>query len=141
MPDDSHDDLNLDDVSSDNLNFADLLSSTTQADDGYSVHAHDDYAGVYVGVCLLHLEMPWVRSLKEKRALVKPIAEKLKTRFPVSVSRLDGLNDHDWELLGISAISHDPTWLEGVLNKASRFAKSISECRMYEVALEVERWR
>lgn len=125
----------------DDLNFAEIISSDNQHDEDYGPYAHDDYAGVYVGVCLLRLEMPWVRSLKEKRALVKPVAEKLKTRFPVSVSRLDGLNKHDWELLGISAISHDPTWLEGVLNKASRFAKSISECRMYEVALEVERWR
>ncbi len=138
MPDD------LPDNHPDDLNFADMFSldsQDNQADEAYNTHTYDDYAGVYVGVCLLRLEMPWVRSLKEKRALVKPVTEKLKTRFPVSVSRLDGLNDYDWELVGITAISHDPSWLEGVLNKASRFAKSISECRMYEVTLEVERWR
>ena len=93
-----------------------------------------------MGVCLLVFEMPWVHSLKEKRALVKPVTEKLKTRFPVSVARLDGLNAHDWERVGISAISSDPQWLETTLNKVSAFASSMSECRVYEESLEVERW-
>ena len=101
---------------------------------------HVDDARVYIGVCLLMFEMPWVHSLKEKRALVKPVAEKLKNRFPVSVARLDGLNAHGWERIGMSAISNDPQWLEMTLNKASAFASSISECRVYEESLEIEHW-
>jgi uncharacterized protein YlxP (DUF503 family) len=62
---------------------------------------------VYIGVYLVRLEMPWARSLKEKRSLVKPVSEKLKARFPVSVARLGGLDSHDWELLGVTAISSD----------------------------------
>ena len=46
------------------------------------------------------LEMPWVASLKEKRSLIKPVTEKLKVRFPVSVARLAGLDAHEWELIG-----------------------------------------
>lgn len=55
--------------------------------------------------------MPWVMSLKEKRALIKPVTEKLKARFPVSVARLDGLDAHDWERIGATAISSDAEWL------------------------------
>ncbi|CAN5546669.1 hypothetical protein BH24DEI1_BH24DEI1_16490 [soil metagenome] len=40
-------------------------------------------SNVYIGVYLARLETPWARSLKEKRALIKPVAERLKARFPV----------------------------------------------------------
>ena len=113
---------------------------STRVDSARVDSIHVDDAHVYIGVCLLMFEMPWVHSLKEKRALVKPVAEKLKNRFPVSVARLDGLNAHGWERVGMSAISNDPQWLEMTLNKASAFASSISECRVYEESLEIEHW-
>jgi uncharacterized protein YlxP (DUF503 family) len=95
---------------------------------------------VYIGVYLVRLETPWVRSLKEKRALVKPIAERLKVRFPVSVARLAGLDSHGWELLGVTAISHDAVWLEGMLNKVAVFVAEEGGCRIGPSSLEVEVW-
>lgn len=79
-------------------------------------------------------------SLKEKRALIKPVVEKLKVRFPVSVARLDGLNAHDWELIGVSAISHDAVWLEGVLNRVGDFVAAHSGASVTESSVEIERW-
>jgi uncharacterized protein len=78
---------------------------------------------VYVGVLLVTLETPAVHSLKEKRSLILPITERLKARFPVSVARLDGLNAHAWERIGVSAISADPGWLERVLGSALAFVE------------------
>jgi len=66
----------------------------------------------YIGVLTLRLEMPWVSNLKEKRALVRPVVERLKVRFPVTVARLDGLDVHDWELIGVTTISNDHEWIE-----------------------------
>lgn len=75
----------------------------------------------YVGVLTLRLEMPWVRSLKEKRALVKSVVERLKARFPVSVARLDGLHVHDWEIIGVTALSNDYIWVQETLRLAADF--------------------
>jgi uncharacterized protein len=94
---------------------------------------------VYIGVYLVRLEMPWARSLKEKRSLVKPISEKLKARFPVSVARLGGLDSHDWELLGVTAISSDAAWLEAMLAKAAAFVEA-GDCRIGYRSLEIELW-
>ncbi len=95
---------------------------------------------VYVGVYLARLEMPWVSSLKEKRSLIKPVTEKLKVRFPVSVARLGGLDAHDWELIGATAISADPVWLEGMLGKVGDFVAAHGVYRVAESSVELELW-
>lgn len=81
-------------------------------------------ATIYVGVLMFTLDMPGVHSLKQKRALVLPITEKLKSRFPVSVARLDGLEAYAWERIGVSAISADAVWLERTLDRVLSFVLS-----------------
>ncbi len=97
-------------------------------------------ANVYVGVYQARLEMPWVGSLKEKRALVKPVVERLKVRFVVAVARLDGLNEHSWETLGVTAISSDRVGLEGLLHKVEAFVAAGGEYRVTASSLDIEVW-
>lgn len=94
---------------------------------------------VYVGVLLIELSMPWSQSLKEKRSLVMPVTERLKARFPVSVARLSGLDAHDWELIGVTSLSHDPVWLEGMLRKVLDFVGA-REVTVVRSQLDVEPW-
>lgn len=84
----------------------------------------------YIGVLTLRLEMPWVSNLKEKRALVRPVVERLKVRFPVTVARLDGLDAHDWELIGVTTISNDHEWIGQTLKMASDFVAAGGEYRV-----------
>lgn len=95
--------------------------------------------GIYLGVLLIELSTPWARSLKQKRSLVLPVTEKLKSRFPVSVARLDGLDSHDWELIGVAALSHDPVWLEGMLIKVLAFVEA-KDVRVTRSQLDLEPW-
>ncbi len=91
----------------------------------------------YIGVYTARLEMPWVSNLKEKRALIRPVTERLKARFPVSVARLDGLDSHDWETIGVVSISHDATWLDGVLQDVSSFIVANGEYTVRDETFEV----
>ncbi|ADV68400.1 DUF503 domain-containing protein [Deinococcus maricopensis] len=84
----------------------------------------------YVGTLTLRLEMPWVGSLKEKRALVRPIVERVKSRFPVSVARLDGLDAHDWEVVGVVTVSNDAAWVEETLRHVADFFAEQGEYRV-----------
>ena len=88
---------------------------------------------------MVRFSTPFVRSLKEKRSLIKPITEGLKVRFPVSVARLEGLDAHDWELVGVAAIAADPVWLRGMLETAADFvtAKGVP---VGESRVEIEVW-
>ncbi|MCS7059262.1 MAG: DUF503 domain-containing protein [Meiothermus sp.] len=92
----------------------------------------------YLGVYTARLEMPWVRSLKEKRALVKPAIERLRARFPVSAARLAGQDDHAWEVVGFSLIGYDGVWVENVLHQAAEFIAAQGEYRVVQAQWSVE---
>ena len=96
-------------------------------------------ATVYVGVLLITIDTPGVGSLKGKRALLLPVVERLKARFPVSVARLDGLDSHDWERIGVSAISHDRAWLERTLAGALAFVEGRG-LRVRRSSVDIEVW-
>ncbi|WP_457637233.1 DUF503 domain-containing protein [Oceanithermus sp.] len=91
----------------------------------------------YLGVLTARLEMPWVRSLKEKRALIRPVMERAKARFPVSAARLDGLDEHGWERVGFSVIGNDATWVAGVLEAVEKFLAINGDYRLVVLAREV----
>jgi uncharacterized protein len=92
-------------------------------------------------VALLHVDlaMPWVRSLKEKRSVVTPLVERLRTRYPVAVARVAGLDDHDWERLAIATVASDADTAHAVMARVERFLAG-GEARVRARRLEVEVW-
>ncbi len=94
----------------------------------------------YVGFYAARLEMPWVRSLKEKRALVRPVIEKIRARFPVSAARLEGLDVHGWEAVGFVVIGNEAGWVEEVLVQVAAFLRASGEYAVREERIEVVRW-
>lgn len=94
---------------------------------------------IYVGVLIVDVETPWAHSLKEKRALLRPVVERLRRRFEVSVARLDGLDDHGWERIGVSVIGNDRVVLARLLDRALGFVNA-SELRVGAHVLDIEVW-
>ncbi len=92
----------------------------------------------YIGVYTARLEMPWVANLKEKRALIRPVTERLKARFPVSVARLDGLDTHTWEVIGVVTISNDAAWVEETLRHVADFVAGNGEYRVSDERFELQ---
>lgn len=92
----------------------------------------------YLGIYTARLEMPWVKSLKEKRALVKPTIERLRSRFPVSAARLAGQDDHGWEVVGFSLIGYDGVWVETVLREAADFIATQAEYQVVNSSWSIE---
>jgi uncharacterized protein YlxP (DUF503 family) len=91
----------------------------------------------YVGVLTVRVEMPWVASLKEKRALVRPVVERLKVRYPLTVARLDGLDAHDWEVIGVATISNDYGWVQDTLRMAADYIAKEGPYRVTEEHTEI----
>ncbi len=94
---------------------------------------------VWVGVLTFVVRTPGARSLKDKRGLVTPIVERVRSRFRVSVARLEGLDRLDRETLGAVVLSADPELCRSVLDRIRSFAEGFG-LRVEDVRCEVERW-
>ncbi|PFG72851.1 DUF503 domain-containing protein [Tepidiforma thermophila] len=60
-----------------------------------------------VGVLRVSLRIP-SRTLKEKRAIVRPVVERLRSRFNASVAEIDALDAVGLAVIAAAVISNDP---------------------------------
>ena len=70
-----------------------------------------------VGVLRLTLLLHGVRSLKEKRGLLKRLRDRVRHRFNVSWAEVDDQDEHGRAVIGVVAVSSDARYLDGQLNK------------------------
>ena len=69
----------------------------------------------------IDLHLPEARSLKAKRALVKPIVEGARRRFSVSAAEVDHQDVWQRACLGMAAVSASAGHAEEVLDAVERF--------------------
>jgi len=62
-----------------------------------------------VGVLSVEIYMQGLRSLKEKRSIVKSITGRLRSRFNISIAEVDHQDVHSRATLGISVVSNSST--------------------------------
>jgi uncharacterized protein YlxP (DUF503 family) len=73
------------------------------------------------------LHLPAVHSLKEKRAVIRPILDGARSRFHVAAAEVDH-QDH-WQRagLGVAAVAATVGHVEEVLDRVERFVWSFPE--------------
>lgn len=71
-----------------------------------------------VATCVITLELEGVRSLKEKRSILKSIIARLRQEFNVSVAEIDGQDAWNSAVLGLAAVGNDGRYLHGLLQKS-----------------------
>ncbi len=70
-----------------------------------------------VGVLTLEIQIPYAHSLKEKRAVVRKIRDRLRARFNVAVAELDHQDVWQHATLGVVSISESQPLLESVFRQ------------------------
>ena len=70
-----------------------------------------------VGVLTLEIHLPYAHSLKEKRAVLLKIKDRLRARFNVAVAELDHQDVWQQATLGVTSISSSQPLLEKVLRQ------------------------
>lgn len=77
-----------------------------------------------VGLLTLEIELPYAHSLKEKRAVLQKIRDRLRSRFNVAIAELDHQDAWQRATLGVVSLSNSQTLLESVfrqvLNESER---------------------
>ena len=78
-----------------------------------------------VGLLTLEIHLPYSHSLKEKRAVLRKIRDRLRSRFNVAVAELDHRDVWQVATLGVVSISDSQPLLDAVLRDVLREAENI----------------
>jgi uncharacterized protein YlxP (DUF503 family) len=82
---------------------------------------------VHVAVLKLDLHIPQSRSLKAKRAVVKPIVEGIRHRWAVGIAEVDHQNQWQRTELGVAVVTGKQSVALEVLDAVERFVWSHPE--------------
>lgn len=82
---------------------------------------------MYVGALELDVLLGDVHSLKQKRAVVRPVLAELRRRFEVAVSEAGDQDLHRRALLGVAAVSGDASHVREVLEACERLVAARPE--------------
>jgi uncharacterized protein YlxP (DUF503 family) len=82
---------------------------------------------VHVAVIQLELHIPTSRSLKEKRAVLRPIVEGIRHRFQISVAEVGYQDKWQRALIGMAVVSDSYSHAVEVVDNVERWVWSKPE--------------
>jgi uncharacterized protein YlxP (DUF503 family) len=80
-----------------------------------------------------------VRSLKEKRSVVRPLVAELQRRFSVSAAETDALDLHRRASIGMAVVAADRAHVAEVLDAAERLVAGRPEIELLSAHRELRR--
>ncbi len=78
-----------------------------------------------VGVLTLEIQLPYAHSLKDKRAVLQKVRDRLRSRFNVAVAELDHQDVWQQATLGVVSISNSQALLESIFRQVLSEAEKI----------------
>lgn len=88
---------------------------------------------MFVLALRVDLRLPACHSLKEKRALLRPIVEGARSRFSVSVAEVDHQDSWQRAELGFALVSGSVTAVEELATKIERFIWQADEIEVLDI--------
>ena len=82
---------------------------------------------MYVGTLRLDLLLGDVRSLKQKRSVVRPVVAEVRRRFDVAVAEVDGLDLHRRAVVGVAAVASTAGHCRELLDACERLVAARPE--------------
>lgn len=88
---------------------------------------------MYVGTLSIELLLGDVRSLKQKRSVVRPIVAELHRKYAVSVAEVSEQDLHRRARIGLAAVSGDAAHVTDVLDRCERLVAARPEVELLSV--------
>jgi uncharacterized protein YlxP (DUF503 family) len=72
---------------------------------------------------MITLHLPGVRSLKEKRSIVKSLLARMRNKFNVSAAEVASQDAHGRAVLGVACVSASGDYAQGLLEELVRWVE------------------
>jgi uncharacterized protein YlxP (DUF503 family) len=90
-----------------------------------------------VGAAAVEIHVHGSSSLKQKRGVVRSIAQRVRNRFQISVAEVGGQDTWQRAVIGLAAAGSDPVRLRSVLEKAARYIDELNLAEVLNVDVEI----
>ena len=92
---------------------------------------------MYVGTLTLDLLLGDVRSLKQKRSVVRPVVAELRRRYAVACAETDHLDLHRRAEVGVAVVAADGAHCREVLDACEQSVAGRPELELLSARLDV----
>lgn len=76
---------------------------------------------MFTGTAKIILHLQGIGTLKDKRMIVKSVIGRLKSRFNVSVSEIERMDNRQMAVIGIAVVSNDRTFTQSQIDTILNF--------------------
>ena len=90
-----------------------------------------------IAAMTFRLHAPWVRSLKEKRMIVKSLTAQLQNRFHLSAAEIDEQDTHQIIVIGTVAIVPHRAMADSLMDQISVFVEENCEAEILRETREI----
>ncbi len=90
-----------------------------------------------VGILQVELDIPWARSLKDKRSVVKSIRDKTRRNFNVSIAEVEDQDTITSIVIGVAMAGSDVKYILGALEKFKESLSDWPDARFVDAQVEV----
>lgn len=90
-----------------------------------------------IAAVTFRLRASWVRSLKEKRMVVKSLTAQLQNRFHVSAAETGEQDTHQIIVIGAAAVVPHRALADSLMEEISRFVEENCEAEILEETREI----
>ena len=90
-----------------------------------------------IAAMTFRLRVPWARSLKDKRMVVKSLLARLRDRFHVSAAEIGAQDDRQIIEIGVAAIVPHSALADSLMDEISRFVESNCEAELLDETREL----
>ena len=87
-----------------------------------------------IGILSVEIEIAHAESLKDKRAILNRIKDRVRAKFNVSIAEIDNHDVWNYASLGIAIVSNDQQYCNKVLSKVEDLIVSIRDCEVEDVS-------
>ncbi len=88
---------------------------------------------VHAAAVCFDLHVPESRSLKVKRAAIRPVVDGLRHRFHVSVAEVDHQDQWQRAAIGVAVVASSDGQLRDILDSVERFVDTAANVELLEV--------
>ena len=90
----------------------------------------DDNGAVHAAAMSFDLHIPVSRSLKAKRAAIRPIVDGLRHRFRISVAEVDHQNQWQRSTIAVAVVAESEGRVRELLDAAERFVAAAPDVEL-----------